>query len=252
MENYVLITGASSGIGKALAYEFARHNENLILVARREDTLNKIEYDLVNKFNIKVKIFAIDLLKEDSAIQIHNFCVENSLEIKTLINNAGMGGQGKFIDLALEKQEQIISLNILSVVRMCHVFLPDLKSKNEGSIVNISSTTAFMPLANEAVYAASKAFILSFSQALYEEMKPFGVNVLTICPGVTNTDFFKSADFSLDNFKGASPEDFAKFAYKCIVKNKPLSVHRFTNRAISIWARLFPRNIVRKTSAKFG
>lgn len=252
MNDYVLITGASSGIGKALAYEFAAHGDNILLIARNKNALENIAADITEKYKIKVRHFPIDLTGDNSAEKVKNFCSENALDVKILINNAGMGAQGNFTDISLERQEQIINLNISAVTKMCHAFLPDMKKKKSGKIVNISSTTAFMPLANEAVYAASKAFILSFSQALYEELKPFGVTVCTLCPGVTNTDFFKSADFTLDKFKGADPADFAKFAYKKIAAGKALSVHRFSNRIISVWARLSPRGTVRRTSAKFG
>lgn len=252
MDEYVLITGASSGIGKALSYAFAEHGENLILVARRLDTLQVVAEDLIGKYHVKITVLSADLTEEASAGEIHDFCVRNDLTVKTLVNNAGMGAQGNFVDLSLDTQEKILSLNAAAVVRMCRIFLPDMKNRRSGTVVNIASTTAFMPLANEAVYAASKAFILSFSQALYEEMKPFGVTICTICPGVTNTDFFKTAAFSLENFKGADPADFAAYAYRRIVKKKPLSIHRFSNCAIAVWARLFPRGAVRRISAKFG
>lgn len=252
MDEYVLITGASDGIGKALAYEFARHGNHVILVARRTEMLQKTADEIIRRYHVKAVAVSADLLKEDAAEYIYGFCAENGLAVKILINNAGMGTQGNFSDIPLATQEKILDLNIAAVVRMCHVFLPDMKKRGRGTIVNIASTTAFMPLANEAVYAASKAFILSFSQALYEEMKPFGVTVCTFCPGVTNTGFFRSAGFTLDNFKGADPAELAGYAYQCIIKKKPLSVHRFSNRAISVWSRLFPRGAVRKISAKFG
>lgn len=252
MDEYVLVTGASSGIGKALSFEFARHGNNLLLVARRQDKLQAIADDIMNKNHVKVLIFPTDLTKEGAAKSIHDFCAEKQLSVKILINNAGMGAQGNFAEIPLPTQEKIIELNVLAVIRMCSAFLPDMKKRKSGTVVNISSTTAFVPLANEAVYAASKAFILSFSQALYEEMKPFGVTVCTVCPGVTNTDFFKTAGFALDHFQGADPADFAAYAHKQIMKKRPLSVHRFSNQAISVWARLFPRGTVRKISAKFG
>lgn len=252
MNNVVLITGASSGIGKALAVELASHGKNLVLVARRQEMLGAIAAEIAEKYRVKALTFAVDLTEENAAEKIHQFCKQNELTVATLVNNAGMGAQEEFVELPLSKQEKIIELNNLAVVRMCHAFLPEMKRRGAGTIVNIASTTAFMPLANEAVYAASKAFVLSFSQALYEEMKPFGVTVCTVCPGVTNTDFFKSADFMLDNFQAADPVEFAAYAYRQIMRQKPLSIHRVSNRAISVWARLFPRGVVRKISAKFG
>lgn len=252
MKRHVLITGASSGIGKALANEFAKHGHDLLLVARRETLLKENADKLKKQYGIDVRTFSIDLTENNAIEKLHAYCMENHLDIYILINNAGMGAQGKFIDIALDRQEKIIALNISSVMKMCHIFAQDMKEKRDGTITNICSTTAFMPLANEAVYAASKAFILSFSQALYEEMKPFGINVCTICPGVTNTDFFKSSGFESDHFKGADPDAFAHFAYQRIMHRKPLSIHGAGNVAISMWARLFPRSFVRKVSARFG
>lgn len=252
MKEYVLITGASSGIGKALAYVFAEHGEDLVLIARREELLHSIAEELMSRYQIHVIVYPADLQKEDAVKRIYAFCKINNISVKTLINNAGIGAQGNFTDISLEKQKQIISLNVSVVMEMCHYFMRDMKERRSGTIVNISSTTAFMPLANEAVYAAAKAFILSFSQALYEEMKPFGVSVCTICPGVTNTEFFQSADFRLDHFHGADPDAFARFAYQKIQEKRPLSVHRFSNRVVSVWARLMPRSAVRRISAKFG
>lgn len=252
MKKYVLITGGSSGIGKSLANTFAMHGYNLLLVARRETLLKEVRDTFIQKYHADVIIYPLDLTKDNAIIQLHDYCLQNDLDIEILINNAGMGAQGRFTDVSLDKQEKIIALNVSAVVKMCHVFSKDMMKKECGTVVNICSTTAFMPLANEAVYAASKAFILSFSQALYEEMKPFGVSVCTICPGVTNTDFFKSADFELDHFKGADPDAFAHFAYQKIMHGKPLSIHRAGNVAISMWARLFPRSFVRKISSRFG
>lgn len=252
MNEYVLITGASSGIGKALAYEYAKHRHNLILVARRKELLETLAADIRKNDSINVIVYAVDLTEEGAAKKIYAFCNNHNLVVDTLINNAGMGAQGIFTDLSLERQKAILSLNITVVLELSHIFLKDMKARGKGTLVNIASTTAFMPLANESIYAASKAFILSLSQALYEEMKPFGVTVCTVCPGVTDTGFFESAGFTLQSFKGANPNDFARYAYQRVAKKKPLSVHGFTNRMIALWARLFPRNTVRKVSAKFG
>lgn len=252
MDEYVLITGASSGIGRALADEFALHGNNLLLVARRLDRLENAALEITKKNPVKVLYKQADLTDENAIETLYDFCREQNISIKILINNAGIGTQGLFTDIPSAAMQNIIDINISAPMKMCSVFLPDMKRQGYGTVANIASTTAFMPLANEAVYAASKAFVLSFSQALYEEMKPFGVSVCTVCPGVTDTEFFQTADFSLDHFKGASPSDFAAFAYKNIIGKTPLCVHRFSNKAISVWARLFPRGIVRSVSAKFG
>lgn len=247
---YVLITGASSGIGKALAEEFAKNGTNLVLVARRIDKLEEVKKKLIALHGIDVLIVPSDLTSPDSARSVYLFCQENNLAISCLINNAGIGAEGEFSKIDYEKQQRIIDLNISSLMRMCHTFLPDMRRSHSGTIVNICSTTAFIPLASEAVYAASKAFVLSFSQAIHEENKKYGITVCTICPGVTDTDFFVSAGFKLNGFKGADPVDFAEFAYKAIQNKKTLSVHKMTNKLIVLWAKIFPINTVRRISAK--
>lgn len=247
---YVLITGASSGIGKALAEEFAKHSANLVLVARRVDKLEEVKNRLTALYGIDVLTVPSDLTSKDSASRIYSFCKDNKLFISCLINNAGIGAEGEFSEIDYEKQQSIIDLNVSALMRMCHTFLPDMKNNNSGMIVNISSTTAFTPLASEAVYAASKAFVLSFSQALYEENRRYGITVCTICPGVTDTDFFSSAGFELNSFKAADPAEFAQFAYKAIQNKKPLAIHKISNNLIALWARLFPRGAVRRISAK--
>lgn len=249
----VLITGASTGIGRALALEFARHGHSLLLVARRKDKLEETRRAveaLALALPVSVFLYPADLTLPDTAEQIRTFCDNERLSPVCLINNAGMGAEGDFTQIPWARQQQIIELNILALTRMCAAFLPEMRQRKSGCVVNISSTTAFMPLASEAVYAASKAYVLSFSQALHEENRKYGVTVCTICPGVTDTEFFASADFTLSRFHAADPADFARFAYNAVQHRRPLAVHRFSNRLIALWARLFPRGSVRRISAK--
>lgn len=249
MNNTVIITGASAGIGKAIAYEFARHNFNLLLVARSEDKLKKLCTELGESYGITARFLPLDLLADDAAEKLLEFVKDNNINAAYLINNAGMGDAGLFEKSDIQKDENIIRLNVLTLMRMNRLFIPHLKKNRGGTIVNIASTLAFAPTAGEAVYAASKAFVLSFSQALYEETKKSNVSVLTICPGVTDTDFFKSAGFELGQFKAATPESFAAFAYQSIVKKKALSIHRITNRLTALFCRLVPRKTVRQVFA---
>lgn len=250
--NYTLITGASSGIGKALAEEFAAHGKNLILVARNKEKLETVKHNILSVCNIDIKLFSFDLSDPVAIDKLHSACKSNQLMVECLINNAGIGAEGEFTDIALEKQQNIIQLNIFALVKMCYLFLPDMKLNGNGIVANIASTTAFVPFAYEAVYSSSKAFVMSFSQALHEEYKKYGITVATICPGVTNTDFFASAGFRLQNFNGADPKDFAKFAYRAIQNRKVFSIHRFSNKLIALWAKIFPRNFVRIVSAKMS
>ena len=249
MNNTVIITGASAGIGKALAYEFAKHNYDLLLVARSEDKLKKLCTELGESYGITARFLPIDLLADDAAEKLLGFVKDNNINASYLINNAGMGDAGLFEKSYLQKDENIIRLNVLTLMRMNRLFIPYLRENGGGTIVNIASTLAFAPTAGEAVYAASKAFVLSFGQALYEETKKSNVSVLTICPGVTDTDFFKSAGFELGQFKAATPESFAAFAYRFIVKKKALSIHRISNKLTALFCRLATRKTVRKVFA---
>ena len=249
MNNTVIITGASAGIGKALAYEFAKHNYDLLLVARSEDKLKKLCTELGESYGITARFLPIDLLADDAAEKLLGFVKDNNINASYLINNAGMGDAGLFEKSDIQKDENIIRLNVLTLMRMNRLFIPYLRENGGGTIVNIASTLAFAPTAGEAVYAASKAFVLSFGQALYEETKKSNVSVLTICPGVTDTDFFKSAGFELGQFKAATPESFAAFAYRSIVKKKALSIHRISNKLTALFCRLATRKTVRKVFA---
>lgn len=249
---FTLITGASGGLGKAMAYEFASHGSDLILVARSEDKLERIAEDIKRKYSVEVQILPADLMKSDQTESLVQICLENHWQVETLISNAGMGSQGHFDEVNLEKQLDIVRLNILAVLELCWTFLKFRKELGLENIVNIASSTAFAPLANEAVYAASKAFILSFSEALHEEVRPEGIHVLTICPGMTKTDFFENAGFEHTSMKMRSPQEFASFTYRALDKKKSFAIHGWDNRMISLAARLLPRSAVRKIFAKFG
>lgn len=249
MNNTVIITGASAGIGKALAYEFAKHNYDLLLVARSEDKLKKLCTELNKSYGITARFLPLDLLADDAAEKLLGFVKDSGIDAAYLINNAGMGDAGLFEKSDIQKDENIIRLNVLTLMKMNRLFIPYLRENGGGTIVNIASTLAFAPTAGEAVYAASKAFVLSFSQALYEETKKSNVSVLTICPGITDTDFFKSAGFEFGQFKAATHESFAAFAYRSIVKKNALSTHRFSNKLTALFCRLATRKTVRKVFA---
>lgn len=245
----VLITGASAGIGRALAREFASHGYNLVLAARRKERLEVLQGSLTSDYHVRVDIYPVDLLQEDAPDRIMDFADREGISVDILINNAGMGYAGLFADMDWNSIKSILDLNIIATTRMTYLFLRRMEEKNHGTIVNIASTLAFAPTAGEDVYAASKAYILSFTQALYEETKHTGVSVLTICPGMTRTEFFDQAGYSLNNFNLAIPEQFAAFAYKKIIEKKPLSIHRLFNQAVALFARLSTRVTARRAFA---
>lgn len=249
MKCMTIITGASTGIGKALAEEFSRHGNDVLLIARSEDKLRKEKEKIQSIYHTHAEYIALDLMEEDAPKRVLRYVQENRISVDCLVNNAGIGNACIFQESEWSRDESIVKLNILALMHMNRLFLPIMCEQGHGTIVNIASTLAFAPTAGEAVYAASKAFVLSFSQALHEETKGTGVSVLTLCPGVTATEFFDSAGFELGKFKAATPESFAAFAYKMIAKKRALSIHRFSNRAAALFCRLAPRKFVREVFA---
>ncbi|MBW4608305.1 MAG: SDR family oxidoreductase [Hassallia sp. WJT32-NPBG1] len=190
-----LITGASGGIGKAFAEELAKRNTNLVLVARSEQKLKELASQLQEQHKIQVDIIALDLTETGATDAVFNVTKEKELTIDLLINNAGFAEYGDFAETDGERQVKIVQLNILALVDLTHKFLPLMRQRGSGSIINVSSLTAFQPMPYLSVYAASKAFIVSFSQALWAENRQYGVRVLVTCPGPVETNFFTEAKF---------------------------------------------------------
>jgi uncharacterized protein len=190
-----LITGASSGIGKAFAQQLAARNTNLVLVARSEEKLYQLTKELQKNSHIHIEVIVKDLTEPQAAQAVFDVIQAKGLTIDLLINNAGFGDYGDFATSDGEKQVKIVQLNILALVDLTHRFLPLMRQRQSGSIINVSSITAFQPMPYLSVYAASKAFIVSFSQALWAENRPYGIRVLVTCPGPIETNFFAKANF---------------------------------------------------------
>ena len=190
-----LITGASAGIGKAFAEELAARNTNLVLVARSEEKLNEQASKLHEKYKIQVDVIVKDLTEPDAAGFVFDATKAKGLTIDLLINNAGFGDYGDFAERDGERQVKMVQLNVLALVDLTHKFLPEMRQRRSGNIINLSSISAFQPIPYLSVYAASKAFILSFSQALWAENRNYGIRVLVVCPGPIETNFFAEANF---------------------------------------------------------
>lgn len=190
-----LITGASGGIGKAFAEELAARNTHLVLVARSEEKLNQLAKYLQEKHNIQVDIIVADLTKDGSTDIVFNTVTERGLTVDMLINNAGFGDYGDFAKRDRERHLKILQLNVLALVDLTHRFLQGMRQRGSGSIINVSSLSAFQPIPYVSVYSASKAFILNFSQALWAENKSYGVRVLVVCPGPVETNFLWRLNF---------------------------------------------------------
>ncbi len=249
MKNTVLITGASGGIGLEFARLFAKDGNDLILVARNEERLITIKEDLEEKYNINALVYAKDLKEENAAEEVLDFVNYKGLSVDILINNAGFGDFGKFTTLNLQKQSDMIHLNVLTLTKLCRLFAEDMEQKGKGKIVNVSSIAAFQPGPLMAVYYATKAFVESFTEALSVEMKGTGVTFMSLCPGPTKTNFLKNANLGTSglfkNLKNASSKQVAVYGYKKLKKNRVVVIHGLFNKIIVFSSRLAPRKIVR-------
>ncbi|MEM9212873.1 MAG: SDR family oxidoreductase [Cyanobacteria bacterium P01_F01_bin.150] len=191
-----LITGASSGIGEAFANTLAAKGNDLILVARSQDKLQAIAQRLHSQHDIRTEVIVQDLAHPDGASTVFQKVNSLGIVVDVLINNAGFGDYGAFGESDRTKQLDMIRLNILTLTDLTHLFLPNMVTQKSGHIINIASIAAFQPMPYLSVYAATKAFVLSFSEALWAEVKADGIKVLALCPGPTDTQFFQVANFS--------------------------------------------------------
>lgn len=251
--SYTLITGASRGIGKALAEEFAKNSCNLLLTARSENELNSLAERLRTEYKVSVKVYPLDLLEEGGVRRLFNFCLENAIKVRVLVNNAGLGFWGPFGESDIEKQFSLVRLNQNVILELCHVFLPQLKEMPNAHIMNVASTAAFQPFPGFATYAASKAFVYSFSHSLRNELKPFNVNVTCLCPGPTNTDFFSKAEFNhmLDKNEAVKMpvEEVAVKAVAAMLARKAVIIPGVSNKLGAFLSKHLPSSL---TSALLG
>jgi uncharacterized protein len=192
----VLITGASSGIGEAFAKELGKSKTNLVLVARSEEKLQQLAQSLREQYAIQVEVIVQDLVEPNAASKIFEAVQQKQMIIDGLINNAGFGDYNAFHNSSRQKLLEMIQLNVLALVDLTYQFLPGMQAQASGTIINISSIAGFIPIPYMSVYAATKAFVISFSQSLWAENKDTGVDVLVVCPGPTETQFFDRAGFA--------------------------------------------------------
>lgn len=244
-----LVTGASSGIGETFATELAARQTNLVTVARSKDKLDQLATQLQQKYNIKVEVIAQDLTEPQATKTVFDTITQKGLTIDLLINNAGFGDYGPFVERPLEKQVAMIQLNNIALVELTHLFLPGMKQRGSGGIINVSSIAAFQPLPYLSIYAATKAFVLSFTEAIWAENKDSGVHIMALCPGPTESQFVERAEFP-NSFEGAksnyaSPERVVKDALEAFEKNQSnLVTGGVANQLIVNLPRLFPRELI--------
>ncbi|PRX57174.1 SDR family NAD(P)-dependent oxidoreductase [Flagellimonas meridianipacifica] len=222
MKKVALITGASSGIGKELAYCHAKTGADLVLVARSEDKLEMLKSELESQEQVEVKIIAKDLTLPNSPEEIHDELSEAGIQVDYLINNAGFGGHGKFHERPWEKDLAMINLNITALTALTRLYLPEMVKRNSGKILNVSSTASFMPGPLQAVYFATKAYVTYFSNALAEELHDTEVTVTNLMPGATETEFARTSGMDKTNLfdKPVSAKSVAKDGYKGMLEGK--------------------------------
>jgi len=240
-----LITGASSGIGTAFARALAAQGTHLILVARSEDKLRDLATTLTTQHTIRVDVLSADLSRPEAGQKLFAATQQLGLPIDILINNAGFGTHGPFDTLDAEHEQQEIMLNVAAVVDLTHHFLPTMLAHRSGSIINVASTAAFQPTPYMAVYGASKAFVLSFSEALWAEYRSKGIRVLALCPGPTSTDFFNvvgTEDAALGSKE--TPEKVVQVALQALKRGRPSVISGRRNAVMANSVRFAPRGMV--------
>lgn len=253
-----LITGASNGIGLELAKVHASKGGNLVLVARNKSKLDELKIELENQYKIKVYTIGKDLSLSAAAQEVYDETKQLNIQIDYLINNAGFGDYGMFVDLDWNKQAQMIQLNITTLTHFTHLYLQDMVRRGEGKIMNVASTAAFQSGPTMAVYFATKAFVLNFSEAVDNEVRDKGVTVTTLCPGPTESGFQAAAAMEesalVKGKKFASSKEVAVYGYKSMMNGKTIAIHGFMNALMANTVRFAPRafavKMVRKLQDK--
>lgn len=228
---YVLITGGTSGIGFELAKNFTRDGYGVIIVSANSERLHKAKQKLEDEFNTTVLTYRQDMGEIGAAVQLYRRTKEDNLSISILVNNAGIGLVGSTDKIDLHQDESMLILNVINLVELCKLYIADMYRQRKGRILNVSSTGAFQPGPYTSTYFASKAFVLSYSRAIRYEAKGKGVQVCTLCPGATNTNFFAREGTKMPQ-SAMTAEEVAGYAYKRFMKNKDITVPGFTNRII--------------------
>lgn len=251
---YSLITGASGGIGLAIARELAARKHDLLLIARSEDKLKQNTRELSGAFGVNVDYLALDLSLPDSAMHVHDWIAQKNYSIDILINNAGHGLWGKLQDLSREELNAMMQLNMITMADFCKIMLPLLQKNNKAYILNVSSTSAYQAVPAMSTYAATKAFVLLFTRGLHLELKGTSVSVSCLCPGTTTTGFNDRARLS-DRIKATAekftmePEVVAKKAVEGMFDGKMEIIPGFTNWISAKMAEILPKAIPEKIAA---
>jgi uncharacterized protein len=251
----VLVTGASSGIGLELARCFAADGCRLALVARKGNALEALATELRKVHKIQAQVVTADLGQADSPARLLAHLQHAGLKVDVLVNNAGFGAQGKFAELPLGRQLEMLQVNITSLTHLTGLLLPGMIERRRGGVLNVASTASFQPGPGMGVYYATKAYVLSFTEALAEEVAGKGVTITAVCPGPTSTNFGAAANMrTLGAVKkfSMSAEAVARIGHRAFRRGKVVAVTGFRNQLPAFLVRLFPRALVRKVTKRFN
>jgi len=242
---YVLITGGTSGIGFEFAKNFARDGYGVAMVSSNIDRLQEAKRKLEDEFKTTVLTYQQDMEKTGAAMQLYKRTKEDNLNISILINNAGIGLVGSTDKIDFERDESMMILNVINLVELCKLYISDMYIHGTGKILNVSSTGAFQPGPYTSTYFASKAFVLSYSRAIRYEARKKGVQVCTLCPGATETNFFIQEGTKTPR-NAMTAEAVAKIAYKRFMKNKEITVPGLVNKLKNLFPVKFKMLVVAK------
>ena len=253
--NTTLITGSSQGIGRSFAEVYAKNGHDLVLVARNKVKLEEFAQELKAKYAVDVQVFAADLIPVDAAQKLFEAITERNIEVDILVNNAGMMQVEKLSESDPQQLNNLLQLNIQSLVNMTQQFVKPMMSRGKGKIVNVGSIASFMPTPNFAAYGASKAFVLSFSEGIAEELRGTGVTVTCVCPGMTETKMLSHAqgiEKYIPSFLKADPLELAAQAYKASINGDVVFLDKIANKLVVQWATHYPRWLVRGVNGLFS
>jgi uncharacterized protein len=252
---FALITGASKGIGKAIAETLASRGYDLLLVARSADLLQQVSEEIQSFSKRNCKWFSVDLAGEQSAEKVFDWCTQNQFEVSILVNNAGYGLSGPFEKYSSEEHADMLRVNIVTLTKLTRLFLPQLLKRPAGYILNIGSTAAYQAVPYLSAYSASKAYVLSFSRGLCQELKKTSVSVTCICPGPTDTNFVNRANVGRKGQRAAekfnmSPQTVAHIAVESLFRRRPEVITGGANKLSAFFAWLMPKPMVENIAKK--
>jgi len=255
----VLITGASSGIGKALAHEFAADGYDIIGVAQHKDKLESFQIEIKNKYDVEVMTLVKDLAHDGAGREVYDEVKKFNRTINVLVNDAGVGQRGNFVDIPFEKYEEIIHLNILALTHLTRLYLKEMVGRDEGKILQLGSVAGFQPGPLLAVYHATKAYVVSLSEAIATELEDMGskVTITCLCPGPTDTNFFSRADMENTNVVHhkdklmITPEKAAQGGYKALMDGERIFIPGASNKIMTFSRRVMPKSVQARMQKKF-